>query len=344
MRKRLGIALGVAAAGVLALGAQGAAAATIEVTNTNDSGAGSLRRAIQHANRNGEHFDKIPINVTGTITLRRSLPRLRSDLAIRGPGARKLTVRGKDKRGWSVFYNLGSRTISVSGISIVGARDAVLSRHAGRFSVSRTVLRDDNPAIYTLGRFSRVDVSRSTLSNNRYGIVNDAGTTTISRSTVSGARRGAIGNAYGTVAVSQSTLSGNSTKFGTGAGIVSETGETTLESTVIANSSGGNCGGLPGSKPVVTSLGHNLADDGTCNLTAEGDQPNTDPLLRPLDYYGGPTKTFALLPTSPAVDAGFAGDTPKDQRGFLRKVDYPGVPKAVGSDNSDVGSFELQAP
>ena len=31
-------------------------------------------------------------------------------------------------------------------------------------------------------------------------------------------------------------------------------------------------------------------------------------------------------------------------RGLPRRVDYPGVPTARGSDNSDIGAFELQAP
>jgi hypothetical protein len=74
----------------------------------------------------------------------------------------------------------------------------------------------------------------------------------------------------------------------------------------------------------VISKGRNLADDGTCNLTAQGDKPNTEPLLRPLANYGGPTKTFALPKTSPAIDAGLADTTQTDQRGLPRKVDYPG--------------------
>jgi hypothetical protein len=95
----------------------------------------------------------------------------------------------------------------------------------------------------------------------------------------------------------------------------------------------------------VISKGHNLADDRTCKLTAQGDKPHRDPLLRPLNDYGGPTQTFALQPASPAIDAGLAGTTTQsDQRGLPRKVNYPGVSKAVGGDNSDIGAFELQSP
>src|SRR5262249_40411413 len=37
------------------------------------------------------------------------------------------------------------------------------------------------------------------------------------------------------------------------------------------------------------SQGHNLSSDNTGNLMAEGDQPNTDPMLGPLQDNGGPT-------------------------------------------------------
>ena len=163
----------------------------------------------------------------------------------------------------------------------------------------------------------------------------------VSQSTLSGniADDGGGIRSDGFLHVSQSTLSGNSsTSAAGGGGIFNQSGTTSLESTIVANSpSGGNCAGA------VTSDGHNLADDNSCGLTAQGDQPGTEPLLRPLDDYGGPTKTFALRPSSPAVDAGFVSDgLTTDQRGRPRIVNYPGVPMAVGGDNSDIGSFELR--
>jgi hypothetical protein len=135
------------------------------------------------------------------------------------------------------------------------------------------------------------------------------------------------------VVVTQSTLIDST--------IISRDAPTTLKSTILADSFGYETCDV--SFPLI-SKGFNLADDASCNLTAEGDQQNTEPLLRPLGYYGGPTQTFALKPSSPAIDAGVAGKTPTDQRGLPRIVDYPGVPTAVGGDNSDVGAFELQAP
>jgi hypothetical protein len=72
-----------------------------------------------------------------------------------------------------------------------------------------------------------------------------------------------------------------------------------------------------------------------------------DPLLGPLVYNGGPTPTHALLPYSPALDAGDpaaaagVGDVPLyDQRGtpFARVAEGDGV---VGA-RIDIGSFERQ--
>src|SRR5262249_42030191 len=82
------------------------------------------------------------------------------------------------------------------------------------------------------------------------------------------------------------------------------------------------------------SLGHNLSTyAGSGFLTGPGDLMNANPLLGPLQDNGGPTDTMALLPGSPAVDAGDNTDAPDfDQRG-------PGFPRIVGG-IVDIGAFE----
>ena len=80
------------------------------------------------------------------------------------------------------------------------------------------------------------------------------------------------------------------------------------------------------------------SDDGGGFLTGAGDQINTDPLLGPLQDNGGPTFTHALLPGSPAIDAGDPNFTPPpdyDQRG-------PGFDRVVNG-RIDVGSVEIQS-
>jgi hypothetical protein len=88
----------------------------------------------------------------------------------------------------------------------------------------------------------------------------------------------------------------------------------------------------------ITSAGYNLSsDDGGGYLNGPGDQINTDPLLGPLQDNGGPTQTHALLPGSPAIDAGDPNFNPPpfyDQRGpdFFR----------LRNNRIDIGSFEVQ--
>ena len=140
MRKRFAIALGVAAAGVLALGTQSAAAATIEVTNTSDSGAGSLRKAIARADRLPGP-DRIVITATGTISLVSSLPDLSTDLTIDGPGAGRLTIDGHGlTRSTFRVYPQGV-TVTLSRISIVGG-GATGINNSGTLTLSHSAVRD----------------------------------------------------------------------------------------------------------------------------------------------------------------------------------------------------------
>ena len=86
----------------------------------------------------------------------------------------------------------------------------------------------------------------------------------------------------------------------------------------------------------LISQGHNLIEN-TNGCTILGDPTGNiygvDPLLGPLQDNGGPTWTQALLPGSPAIDAGPADGAPcYDQRGFPR-------PKGKAA---DIGAFEFQ--
>src|SRR5262249_6816777 len=86
----------------------------------------------------------------------------------------------------------------------------------------------------------------------------------------------------------------------------------------------------------VRSHGHNLigitdgsSGWGSSDLTRAGASP-LDPKLAPLGSNGGPTQTMALLPGSPAIDAGDSGaGIPTDQRGANRNGDV------------DIGAFEF---
>jgi hypothetical protein len=190
------------------------------------------------------------------------------------------------------------------------------------------------------------------------GIAN-GGTLTITGSTISGNLAeahlegkplGRAGGISGPVTLINSTLSDNFAPLG-GGGL--EGGGIIKNSTISGNSNGGISTNameigdtiLDGNTNAnidgtATSLGYNISsDDGGGNLTGPGDQINTDPMIGPLQNNGGPTLTHALLPGSPAVNAGdpnFTRPPFYDQRGspFVRVFDG----------RIDIGSFEVQPP
>jgi hypothetical protein len=90
-------------------------------------------------------------------------------------------------------------------------------------------------------------------------------------------------------------------------------GTVLVNSVLSGNAPGGNCSG------VITDAGHNLSSDASWVFTNSGSMNNTDPKLGSLTNNGGPTLTMALLPGSPAIDAGNTAVAPAtDQRGFPR--------------------------
>jgi hypothetical protein len=203
------------------------------------------------------------------------------------------------------------------------------------------------------------------LASNDAGGIENGGTLTITSSTITGNGAGAFGqnvypgygggiSSYGPLTISNSTISGNTAAGppikgpGYGGGIASSTFETMAisNSTLTGNSAtigGGiyNHVGLFETGNTILNagaLGENIFNEGGY-LNGPGDQINTDPLLGPLQDNGGPTFTHALLPGSPAIDAGDPNFTPPpyyDQRGprFIR----------VFNGRIDVGSFETPPP
>jgi hypothetical protein len=146
---------------------------------------------------------------------------------------------------------------------------------------------------------------------------------------------GGIYSSGGTI--SNCTISDNIVLFfGNGGGICN--GGTLEIGNTILNREAGSAENIFNNGGTITSAGYNVSnDDGGGYLNGPGDLINTDPLLGPLQDNGGPTFTYALLPGSPAIDAGDPSFTPPpwyDQRGpdFYR----------LRNDRIDIGSFELQ--
>jgi len=139
----------------------------------------------------------------------------------------------------------------------------------------------------------------------------------------------------GTMELLNCTIANNSAE-GYGGGFSNVSPVTAIfKNTIVANNTAGepgtnNC--FNGEEAVITSLGHNLDSENTCQFNGTGDLINTDPLLGPLQDNGGPTFTHALLDGSPAIDAGDNSGAPAtDQRGITRPQG-----SAV-----DIGAYEL---
>src|SRR5437879_1049321 len=93
-----------------------AKAANFTVTNTMDSGAGSLRQAILNANANGGADSISCLDVSGMIALASALPELTDDTTIFGPGADLLTISGSNSN--RVFQIAANASVAISGMTI----------------------------------------------------------------------------------------------------------------------------------------------------------------------------------------------------------------------------------
>lgn len=204
----------------------------------------------------------------------------------------------------------------------------------------------------------KVVIANSTISGNRASsdgggfysdglenIINSRNTINVANSTLSGNQAdygGGIYNYDGTWVITNSTFSGNQAAS-SGGGIYS-LDELTLNNSIIANSSNGDCRFVSGTVIGFSSLIRDSGDD-ACSLVHDvnGNIIDVDPLLGPLADNGGPTQTHFLSNDSPGVDAGndaLAVDADgqpltADQRGA-------GYARILGA-RVDIGAIELSA-
>ncbi len=248
--------------------------------------------------------------------------------------------------------NFGTLTVTNSTVSAnfasftAGAGGGIFNQSGSTLTVTNSTFSANAASVG--GGISNdngtVTVTNSTFSANSAqlggggGILN-LGTLTVTNSTVSANSARLGGGIYsdnGTVTVTNSTVSAN--RATQGGGIYKSTGTITLTNTIVANSTGNG--------ELIGSFGgsNNLIGDGSGGLLpANGNLLGTvalplNPLLAPLGNYGGLTQTFALLPGSPALDAGAAvGQGPVDNLVLStdqRNQGRFGVP--------DIGAFESQ--
>jgi hypothetical protein len=198
-----------------------------------------------------------------------------------------------------------------------------------------------------IDNIATMEVTSCTLSGNVAdaggGIEDDAGTLTLSDSTLTGNSTfptflyggGISTDGSATVTVTNCTIAGNSSAQGGGGLKLGAGSSVVLNNTIVADSPSG--GDVLNQGSTLTG-NHNLVDDGSDGLP---DTIVANPLLGPLANYGGTTQTMALLPGSPAIDAGSnalavdANNTPltTDQRGVARII----------NGTVDIGAFESRS-
>jgi hypothetical protein len=239
------------------------------------------------------------------------------------------------------IYNAGTGAVNISDStfnnnSAPGSRGGGINMGGGAIKVSNSTFsfnsagNGDGGGIYNAG--VPVTITNSTFSNN----------------SANGGTGGGLVTLGGTVILTNSTFSNNSA--GSGGGILNFSATPVqLRNTILALNTATGTG--PDGNGAFISNGHNLVgNNSAATITpapgATGDLIGTNaspinPLLGALQNNGGPTQTRALLPGSPAINAGdnaaianppFGGPPFTDQRGT-------GFNRIVNT-TVDIGAFE----
>lgn len=341
------------------------AAAVFQVTSATDSGPGSLRAAIELANATaGNHVIEFAPSTDGQpIVLASPLPPLLgngSTLTFQGNGAAQTIIDGGGQHRplsmqWQVL-TVQLRDLAIrngftadgegGAIHMIGGTPASLVISGCEFINNKS--RWDGGAIRTTGIDLRI--SDSVFVGNGpalpgspamgAAIAMGEGSLQLGNSTITGNHGYSTVVLYGAIQaqLANVTLVGNSAV--TAALYLGEGATLVMSNSLIGGNTGNNDLQHDGGTLEVGQWFNNVVSKpGNSGLLdgVNGNRIHPGPLLTsPLGNHGGPTRTIALLPGSPALDAGIviaAGGpnlaTPAlDQRGLAR----------VGA--VDVGAFE----
>ena len=310
-----------------AIGVTSAYATTVTVTDCGDSGAAGQLRTLMNDAVSGSTIN-IPActititgasgddaNVSGDLDFTKNL-----NLVGAGVGSTIIDGGALDR----VFQVTGTFTVNISGVTVrngnVSDHGGGIRNDAGTLTITNSVLSGNNSGppfngggIYNTGTLTITNSAFSSNSSSSYG--------------------GGIDNG-GTLTIANSTFSGNNAG-GFGGGIYNQ-GTLNMMNTILANSSGSEDCYNNSSNVIATNTNNLIETNGISGSNMCGTPTVTsDPMLGALANNGGPTQTFALLPGSPAVDAGDKATcnaspvSNLDQRGFSRD-----------GTSCDIGSYE----
>jgi hypothetical protein len=241
-------------------------AATITVTNTNDSGLGSLRQALHDANDG----DTITFAVTGTIVLTSDGLVIDNDLTISGPGANRLSINGNQAGYGCVFGIADNNTVTISGLTITNGHCGIFSDHA-TLTVSNCVVSDNigGPSFGGIGIDNNLGpaapVERGNARDGRGAYTNHpAGfpMLTVANCVISDNSGSGVQNLSAPVTIINTTISGNSADAG--GGIYTGGGKlpgnlTVINSTISGNFASSDGGGIASGFSVLTIVNSTIS-------------------------------------------------------------------------------------
>jgi hypothetical protein len=228
----------------------------ITVTNTNDSGPGSLRQALADAFDGDTINFHLPAN-RHTITLTNGGLGIDKRITISGPGADQLSIDGN--RTGCVFGVAQYNTVTISGLTVTNGDCGIYSDHAtltvrdcvvtankggtrfGGIGINNSL----GPAAPVEGENPRD--AREAYADHPAGFV----TLTVANCVISDNSGSGVGNYSAIVTIINSTISGNFVgnsggQFGTGGGINTGGGKLPGNLTVINSTISGNFASLGG--------------------------------------------------------------------------------------------------
>ncbi|MEM7293722.1 MAG: right-handed parallel beta-helix repeat-containing protein, partial [Pseudomonadota bacterium] len=254
--------------------------------------------------------------------------------------------------------------------STISSNGAGGIRAFGNLTISGSTISENVASIGGGIRASNLTIENSTVSGNsaqaRGGGIYVTSTAVLYNTTLSGNSSASGAGIYGgeplrgaEIRIHDSTITNNIATDAGGGVYISQTGnERPFQSSnsIIAGNKAAVYPDLridPGSQITVNhslignSLGSTLGSASIGEINPNGNIIGTrwvpiDPLLGPLADNGGGTATHALLPGSPALDAG-QSTRAQDQRGLDRTVDLPSAVTWGDGNATDMGAVERQS-
>jgi parallel beta-helix repeat protein len=332
----------------------------------------TLRAAVDQTNILGSNdriLFNLPANSIITLTNTNSIGELvistiGDTLEIIGTGANNLTIDGG--AGTNRIFSVLNTTVIISDVTLTGGNGtserafgdsgfggAVFSEGGfltlDRVHITGNTASGSGGGVYFF-RNGRHRITNSTFSANTAGFscggfFNNTSMLTVVNSTISGNTAAKSGGGFcnsnnGSTMLRNVTVTYNTAM--SGGGITQSSGMLNFVNTIVAANTAAESSApeIQFDSGTFTSAGGNLVGDSAGDSTNTGnvvayqltDILDTNPILGTLQNNGGTTPTHALLPGSPAINAGNNIDaTATDQRGFTR----------IAGNTVDIGAFEF---